>query len=85
MGGNHTGLQRCIAEAGLTMSIVCAGLSVFPFLAALVLWGSASTDAGPHRALLLALGLVGLAALSFAVSAVLRVRIGESVFKRRTR
>jgi hypothetical protein len=81
MGGNHTGSQRRIAEAGLTMSIVCAGLSVFPFLAALVLWGSASTDAGPHRALLLALGLVGLAALS----AVLRVRIGESVFKRRTR
>jgi hypothetical protein len=85
MGGNHTGSQRFVAEAGLTMSIVCAGISVFPFLAALVMWVSAATGAGPHRALLLALGLVGVAAFSFAVSAVFRVRIGEPVFKRRTR
>lgn len=85
MGGNHTGAQRFIAEATLTMSIVCAGLSVFPFLAALVMWESASTDAGPDLALLLALGLLGLAAVSFAVSAVFRMRIGESVFKRRAR
>jgi membrane protein implicated in regulation of membrane protease activity len=67
------------------MSIVCAGLSVFPFIAAFLLWAGAATGPVPHHALLLALGLVGLAVLSFAVSSVFRVRIGEPVFKRRTR
>lgn len=80
--GDRIGSRR-VAEAALTASLVCAGLSVMSLLAALFMLSSTWTGPGLNRLLAVAVSLATLAVFSLGGSAVLRARMGEPVFRRR--
>lgn len=81
--GGRIGSRRGIAQAALTASLVCAGLSFMSLLVALLMLSSAATGPVLSRVLAVAVSLAGLAVLSLGGSAVLHARMGESVFQYR--